>query len=43
MAQRFTGPAAPGPPPGPPQTRYAPPPNPGMRQYGSQNFPVSLI
>jgi hypothetical protein len=41
MAQRFPGPVPTQGPGGPPQQRYPPPQNPGMRQYASQTFPVS--
>jgi SWI/SNF-related matrix-associated actin-dependent regulator of chromatin subfamily D len=39
MAQRFPGPVPTQGPGGPPQQRYPPPQNPGMRQYASQTFP----
>lgn len=42
MAQRFTGPPAPG-PAVPPQQRYPPPPVPPLRQYAGPTFPVSIL
>ncbi|KAF2902815.1 hypothetical protein ILUMI_03372 [Ignelater luminosus] len=40
MAQRFPGAVPSQVPAGPPQQRYAPPQQPGMRQYPGQSYPV---
>lgn len=42
MAQRFSGPVPNQVPGVPPPQRYVPPPNPGMRQYPGQTFPVMV-